>query len=365
MSSQFEQDSASILTKQGFGGMDSVNNRFSEKSFNFIEGTVQEYLNDGVGTIKVAMSGTKYGQYPETATPLNSHMRTYPMKGERILLYASQTKMYYLSAINLFDNIRGNIVNIPISDMNTDPLVGPNDGIYSNKGQTPISPNTNSEDAINYITQTDSDLVPFHEGDIVMHGRYDNYIRLGKAISSDSAIIEIGISKTKQQSYITTNRYGDNSTIVISEDGVMDFNFSGRMFPTSVNFPQKLSGHQIGLFSNRVIINADEEEFIAMSKKNMFLSTDGDLVIRCKNLRVISDTSTLDSSTIKLGGDGAIQGLVNGEDLKLILSKLISLLISSKVITNTGASTGGFVENAKYVDLLKEIDTVISTTIYG
>jgi len=364
MSSQFEYDSVSLVTRQGLNSA-GVQERFTEKSYDFIEGVVQEYLNDGVGTVKVALSGAKYGQYPEIATPLNSHIRTYPIKGERILLYASQTKMYYLSAINLFDNIRGNLVNIPLPELNIDPVATDTGTIYTNKGQPPISPDLTSDDARNFYEQTTSDIVPFQEGDVVVHGRYDNYVRLGKSPELNAAVIEIGISKTKQQSYINTNKYDDNSTIVISEDGSLDFNFAGRTFPSSVNFPQRLSGHQIGIFSNRVIINAHEEEFIAMSKKNMFLSTDGDLVIRCKNLRIISDTSTLDSSTIKLGGDGAIQGLVTGEDLKLVLSKLISLLISSKVITNTGASTGGFVENSKYVDLLKEIDSAISTSVYG
>lgn len=287
-----------------------------------------------------------------TASPLNAHVKSIPVPGEIVLIVTAASSFagnfrlnegtfYYMNDVNVQSNINYN--GVPTSGK----IPFLNAASYQNASFGVVStPNQSQPDRVKktFKILNGQNALQLFEGDIVMEGRSGNSIRLSSTINGLTGITKqptwtLGnpgdpimiISNTKKNSSSKGFRIEDinkdDSSIYLTSTQRIPLKLAGPTTVTNINigtFTRNLSGKQIIMNSDRIILNAKEKELALSSKNGISITSKGDIVLESSN------EITLNAPTINLGYPTIYSG-VNGEPLDNILNAIITAVNSNPV----------------------------------
>ena len=282
-----------------------------------------------------------------TALPLNINIKSIPVPGEIVLIVTAASSFagnyrlqegtfYYLSIVNIQSNINYNGVptasKVPLS----------NNISYSDASlgvEFSLKTSQASRKKKTFQISNKINALQLFEGDVVIEGRYGNSIRFGSTINNSSQV-------SKQPTWVLGN-VGDPITIItnttknttgngfriedINKDDSSIYLTSTQRLPLKLAGPRtitalkisaaakNLSGKQIILNSDRIVLNAKTNEIFISSKNGISVTSKGDIVLES------SKEITLNGSSINLGFP-ALYSAVNGEELQNILRTIVAVL---------------------------------------
>lgn len=280
-----------------------------------------------------------------TASPLNAHIKSIPVPGEIVLIVTAASSFagnfrlnegtfYYLTPVNIQSNINYNGVptagNVPQSN-------GPS---YANAALGASFSNTTTQKE--RIKKTFEQLngqnaLQLFEGDVSIEGRSGNSIRLSSTINYSSLVTKqptwtLGnagdpimiISNTKKN--LATNGFRiedinkDDSSIYLTSTQRLPLTLAGPQTITTLKIgaaAKNLSGKQIIMNSDRIVLNAKVNEIFLSSKTGISLSSKGNIVLES------SKAITLSAPAVNLTST-ALYSAVNGEVLQNILRIIVN-----------------------------------------
>jgi hypothetical protein len=280
-----------------------------------------------------------------TAFPLNAHVKSIPVPGEIVLIVMAASSFagnfrlnegipYYMNDVNIQSNINYNGVptsgKVPIS--NTTSFQNALFGVVS-------SPNQSQPERVmkTFKPLYGRNALQLFEGDVVIEGRSGNSIRLSSTINNTSDVTKqptwtsgnpgdpiLIISNTKKN--LAPNGFRiediniDDSSIYLTSTQRLPLKLAGPTSVTNINigtFTQDLSGKQIIMSSDRIVLNAKEKELALSSKNGISITSKGDIVLESSN------AITLNAPTINLGYPTIYSG-VNGEIAQNILRAIVN-----------------------------------------
>lgn len=296
-----------------------------------------------------------------TAIPLNMQFKSIPVPGEIVLIVIAASSFagnyrlnegtyYYLSIVNIQSNINYNGVptssNVPIS--NSTSFSDANLGISSAPKQS------NQERKKKTFKLNSSRPLQLFEGDIVLEGRNGNSVRLSSTPLNSNEVSKqptwtdgsagdpiLIISNTKNASTIQGFRVEDinkdDSSIYLTSTQRVSLNLIGPQTISTLKLgtaSKNLSGKQIIMNSDRIVLNAKINEMFLSSNKGISVTSKGDIILES------SKDITLNGATVNLTPT-ALYSAVNGEPLEAILNQiLISLTAIVAVPINSGGVAG-------------------------
>ena len=292
------------------------------------------------------------------AFPLNAHVKSIPVPGEIVLIVTAASSFagnfrlndgifYYMNDVNVQSNINYNGVptsgKVPFS----------NAASYQNASFGVVStPNQSQPDRVKktFKVLNGQNALQLFEGDVVMEGRSGNSIRLSSTINGIRDITKqptwtLGapgdpimiISNTKKNSSSKGFRIEDinkdDSSIYLTSTQRIPLKLAGPTTVTNINigtFTRNLSGKQIIMNSDRIVLNAKEKELALSSKNGISITSKGDIVLESSN------EITLNAPTVNLGYPTIYSG-VNGEPLDNILNAIIGSILAITPAFPSGA----------------------------
>ena len=332
-------------------------------------------LNNGtiIGEVILQQSNQPY-KSRITASPISSNTKNYPLVNEVVFIISgptgkyssnsSETKYYYLTSLNLWNNPNTNPTPSPYTNISPQSenktiseieLGSPNKSVEVDNNQ--FKPGT-------YFTEKSNifPLYPF-EGDYIIEGRFGNSIRFGSTdVQSTNA------TQTPLNSWSTFGSNGDPITILrngqsvaltgsaqslvvedINKDLSSIYLTSTQQLPIEVASqndylsygkekpiaPNQYVGAQVVLNSGRLLFNTTQDHIMLSSQKSINLnSVDG----------VNIDTTgpvVLEAPEIKLGSNDATESVLLGDSTVDLLQNLISDLSSLLKIMGSQIGNNG------------------------
>jgi len=238
------------------------------------------------------------------------------------------------------------------------------------------------------------------QGDTILSGRVGNTIRFSEFfLTEDGKTSSPGIFiRNKQNSELDSKPIGTLIDEDINKDGTSIYITSNKIkvpFKETINkskiafknYPvsEKLTGNQLFVNSDRIVLSAKASEFIMFGKGNTGIITDGNFSIDAekeiyihnnKNITIHSDGSNqifLNSDNGKvfigknvgIGDAGAdVQKMVLGGELVQILSKLIDEIIAQQYLTPAGKTKLPPLNQGAFRDIQKSLKTMLSMNNY-
>ena len=284
-----------------------------------------------------------------TAIPLNTHIKTIPVPGEIILIVTAASSFagnfrlndgtfYYLSIVNIQSNINYNGIptSATVPTTNATSFRDATLGVSSALKTTQPSRNKKTFEIINNINP-----LQLFEGDVVVEGRNGNSIRLGSTIKNTSEISKqptwssnnpgdpiLIISNTKKnlatKGFRIEDINKDDSSIYLTSTQRLSLNLVGPQTISNLKLgpiSRNLSGKQIIMNSDRIVLNAKANEIFISSNKGTSITSKGDIVLES------SEGITLNAPTVNLTST-ALYSAVNGEPLEAILNAIVTALNS-------------------------------------
>ena len=301
-----------------------------------------------------------------TAIPLDTHIRTIPVPGEIVLIVTAASAFagnfrkegtnYYLSTVNIQSSINYN--GVPTSSE----IPQSNKTSYGNASLgASFSTNTSSPARTKktFKPLNGQNALQLFEGDVVVEGRSGNSIRLSSTVNGTSGVTKqptwtlgnpgdpiLIITNTKKN--LAPNGFRiedikkDDSSIYLTSTQRLPLVLAGPLTTTNIKigtFNTNLSGKQIVMSTDRIILNAKEKEIALSSKNGISISSKGHIVLES------SKDITLEGTTINLGLAAAYSA-VNGEPLEFILTALASGLNSA--VPGLGVPAQGLINSGLF-----------------
>ena len=281
-----------------------------------------------------------------TAIPLDTHIKTIPVPGEIVLILTAASPLaggknrdkvttYYLSTVNIQSSINYNGIptSSEITRINNVSFADAVAGISTSPNESTPERSTKTFKLLN-----GQNALQLFEGDVVIEGRSGNSIRLSSTIKGTAGITKqptwtlgdpgdpiLIITNTKKnlapkdKGFRIEDINKDDSSIYLSSTQRLPLVLAGPLGTTNIKigtFSTNLSGKQIVMSSDRIVLNAKEKEIALSSKNGISISSKGGIVLES------SKDITLEASTINLGFP-AVYSAVNGEPLEAILNAIV------------------------------------------
>lgn len=326
------------------------------------------------------------------AVPLNPNIMQIPIVGEIVLLMKSTDastgkfsriqRIYYLTILNLQSSTHHNsnpllTKTIPksssrnLSDSYLESSTGNSNQTETSKVDSDFSENANVKPLQPYI------------GDVIFSGRYGQSIRFSTTPKGGVFSVKPKFSKavgapitifrnTKQQSntgaindFVTEKFTTDDNIIVMASGQQLEFEQSAKQF-SSINSNQLTSWKtekwgqtpQTLISSGRIIFNSTQKEIMAFAKAGIGLSSETTIALDAKN------KVSLNATQIELG-TSAIEPLVLGNQLTLLLNNLIAAINTYTTAINAGlapaAAVGQFAPALAILTPTIALQTAISS----
>lgn len=300
------------------------------------------------------------------AKPLNSNLRIYPVIGELVLttylLSGKDDKtneLYYLYVINLFGKENNNsFKGLSKPDENAK-----KSGDYQKSQNNPKK--TNSSDLSKYglFFKDENDKykkLDYYEGDVILEGRHGQSLRFSggrkkgeffpdfKDYSEPFILLNLNSAKIEDKKKLREEDLDkdDGSILFTSKQEVKLTLGSNLKSSFNGSFPEKFSGKQIIMASDRLVLNAKKDECIISSKKSIGLTTMENLCVDAgKNV-------VIDSPKICLG-NSADEPVLLGNKWKAFMEKFIDTLLSVQYYF-------GCLNPAPLMALKKELEPILS-----
>jgi hypothetical protein len=304
------------------------------------------------------------------AFPFDKNNFTFPIKGETIVIFKMFNQTFWLPYTNTpYSNYRRDEVTYTATrPVDTD---GSTNSAAAYSSQTKTGGKTNNENKKSNIGYEINEKIKFlnaKSGDTILSGRVGNTIRFSEfhltedgKTSSPSIFI-----RNKQNPELDSKKIGELVDEDINKDGTSVYftsnkvkvPFKENISKTKVAFKEypnseKLTGNQLFVNSDRVILSAKASEFIIFGKGNTGVITDGNYSIDAEKEVYIHN-----KQNITIHSEGANQIFLNSENGKIFLGK------------NTGAGDAGadvqkMVLGGELIKLMGELIDAINKQIYA
>ena len=337
------------------------------------------------------------------AFPFDKNNVTYPIIGETVLILVNQNECFWLPYTNTqYPNYREDYkTSMASKGRNIKPSDGSSNSKEYKESKDTGTPNQtkakqDSEKSKYKVNEKVKFLKP-KVGDTILQGRVGNTIRFSEfhltedgKTSSPSILI-----RNKQNPELDAKKIGELIDEDINKDGTSVYLTSGKIkvpFVETIkkekigfkNYPNSkdLSGDQLFINSDRIVLSAKASEFIIFGKgntgvitdgrysvdatKEIYLHTENNLTLHSKGANQIFLNS--DNGNIYLGkntgsgGAGAcVQKIVLGGELVKILGDLIDEISKQVYATPTGPTSPGPTNVAAFKAIKGKINTLLSS----
>jgi hypothetical protein len=318
--------------------------------------------------------------YPDMTTeyyayPFDKNNFTMPIKGETVVvLEIDKSNVFWLPySVTPYSNYRRDYVTytqLSPTD-NTKPQSsnegGKNLRETKDSGGTTNAPNTDNSKS-NYVVNEKIKFLKPKQGDTILSGRVGNTIRFSEfhltedgKTSSPSIFI-----RNKQNPELDSKKIGELIEEDFNKDGTSIYITSNKVkvpFKEEVKKEKKgfkdypnskdLSGDQLFVNSDRIILSAKAKEFIIFGKGNTGVITDGQYSVDAEK-----DIYLHTNKNVTIHSAGANQIFLNSENGKIYLGK-------NKGEGAAGASVQKMVLGGELVKLMGEIIDEITKQIYA
>ncbi len=346
--------------------------------------------------------------YPDMTTeyyayPFDKNNFTIPIKGETVLIIEiDKSNIFWLPySVTPYSNYRRDYVTYkalePTSNNKPKESGGNGQSLRETKdsgGQT-NSENKKSSTEEYKVNEKIKFLKP-KQGDTIISGRVGNTIRFSEFhLTEDGKTSSPGIFiRNKQNPELDSKKIGELIDEDINKDGTSIYITSNKIkvpFKEEIKKEKKgfkdypnskdLSGDQLFVNSDRIILSAKAKEFIIFGKGNTGVITDGNYSIDAekeiyfhnkKNITIHSEGSNniflnSDNGKIYLGKDkgegaagAAVQKMVMGGELVKIMGELIDEITKQIYATPVGPTATGPVNIAAFKAIKGKLNTLLS-----
>lgn len=336
------------------------------------------------------------------AFPFDKNNFTFPLIGETVLILNIDGQYFWLPySVTHYPNFREDYKTSEL--LNTSDLVETNTSDksknYKTQSQTGISTSssgTQKEKKPEYKVNEKIKFLKPKDGDTILSGRVGNTIRFSEfhltedgKTSSPSIFI-----RNKQNPELDSKQIGTLVDEDINKDGTSIYITSNKVkvpFKEEIKKEKKafkdypnskdLSGDQLFVNSDRVILSAKAKEFIIFGKGNTGVITDGNYSIDAelevyihnkKNVTIHSEGANQiflnsDNGKVYLGknkgeGDAGadVQKMVLGGELVKIMEELIDAITKQMYLTPAGPSATGPTNIAQFNSIKSKLKTILS-----
>jgi hypothetical protein len=350
--------------------------------------------------------------YPDMTTeyyayPFDKNNITIPIKGETVvILEIDKSNVFWLPySVTPYSNYRRDYVTYTQLNPtdNTKPQSssegGKNLRETKDSGGTTNAPNTNNSKSDYKVNEKIKFLKP-KQGDTIISGRVGNTIRFSEfylteddKTSSPSIFI-----RNKQNPELDSKKIGELIEEDVNKDGTSIYITSNKVkvpFKEEVKKEKKgfkeypnskdLSGDQLFVNSDRIVLSAKAKEFIIFGKGNTGVITDGQYSVDAekdiylhtnKNVTIHSAGSNQiflnsENGKIYLGknkGEGAagadVQKMVLGGELVKLMGELIDEITKQIYATPVGPTSPGPTNVAAFKAIKGKLNTMLSAKNY-
>jgi hypothetical protein len=307
------------------------------------------------------------------AFPFDKNNITYPLIGETVLILNIGNSHYWLPySATQYPNFRESLL---VSEVGREKNVSTGNSESKNKNYTETKTGSTGQtgtpkksDEKRYKVNEKIKFLKPRSGDTIISGRVGNTIRFSEFfLTEDGKTSSPGIFiRNKQNPQLDNSKIGTIIDEDINSDGTSVYFTSNKIkvpFKESINktkvafkeYPnsEKLTGNQLFVNSDRVILSAKASEFIIFGKGNTGVITDGNYSIDAEKEVYIHNRQN-----ITIHSEGANQIFLNSENGKIFLGK------------NTGAGDAGadvqkMVLGGELIKLLSELIDAINRQIYA
>lgn len=341
----------------------------------------------------------------DIAHPFDKNNFTFPIKGETVVILKMHGLTFWLPYSKTpYSNYRRDYVTYSATFTESDVVKSDDDMTASTYRRNKSVPKTTSTKPIKNTGEYNiNEKIKFlnpKQGDTILSGRVGNTIRFSEFfLTEDGKTSSPGIFiRNKQNSELDSKPIGTLIDEDINKDGTSVYITSNKIkvpFKETINkskiafknYPasEKLTGNQLFINSDRIILSAKASEFIMFGKGNTGIITDGNFSIDAekeiyihnnKNITIHSDGSNqifLNSDNGKvfigkntgIGEAGAdVQKMVLGGELVQILSKLIDEIIAQQYLTPAGKTKLPPLNQGAFKDIQKSLKTMLSMNNY-
>jgi len=346
--------------------------------------------------------------YPDMTTeyyayPFDKNNFTMPIKGETVLIIEiDKSNIFWLPySVTPYTNYRRDYVTYKELEPtdNTKPVSAGDGGkslreTKESGGQTNSTNKTNSTNE--YKVNEKIKFLKLRQGDTILSGRVGNTIRFSEFfLTEDGKTASPGIFiRNKQNPELDSKKIGELVDEDINKDGTSIYITSNKIkvpFKEEIKKEKKafkdypnskdLSGDQLFVNSDRIILSAKSKEFIIFGKGNTGVITDGQYSIdAAKDIYLHTDKNVTihsaganqiflnsENGKIFLGknkGEGAagadVQKMVLGGELVKLMGELIDAITKQQYLTPAGPSSTGPTNVSQFVSIKSKLNTLLS-----
>jgi hypothetical protein len=334
------------------------------------------------------------------AYPFDKNNFTFPIKGETVVILKMFNQTFWLPYTNTpYSNYRRDLITYqatrPVDTSGKDKSGGSYTEQTKTGGKTT---NSDKKENIGYNINEKIKFINPKQGDTIISGRVGNTIRFSELhLTEDGKTSSPSIFiRNKQNSELDSKPIGTLVDEDINKDGTSIYitsnkvkvPFKENITKTKIGFKEypnseKLTGNQLFVNSDRVILSAKASEFIIFGKGNTGVITDGNYSIDAdkdvyvnsnKNITIHSNGSNqifLNSDNGKIylgknrgaGGTGApVQKMVMGGELVEILTELIGAINRQVYATPVGPTLAGPVNRFEFDRIKGKLNQLLSST---
>jgi hypothetical protein len=307
------------------------------------------------------------------AFPFDKNNITYPLIGETVLILNIQNSHYWLPySATQYPNFRESLLVSEIGrekNVSTGNSEGKNKNYTETKtGSTGQTGTPKKSDEKRYKVNEKIKFLKPRNGDTIISGRVGNTIRFSEFfLTEDGKTSSPGIFiRNKQNPQLDNSKIGTTIDEDINSDGTSIYFTSNKIkvpFKENINktkvafkeYPnsEKLTGNQLFVNSDRVILSAKASEFIIFGKGNTGVITDGNYSIDAEREVYIHNRQN-----ITIHSEGANQIFLNSENGKIFLGK-------NTAAGDAGADVQKMVLGGELIKLMGELIDAINRQIYA
>lgn len=333
------------------------------------------------------------------AYPFDKNNFTFPIKGETVIILKMFNQSFWLPYSNSpYSNYRRDEITYkatrPVDTNGSDKSSKSYTQQVNTGGKT--SKSSNKKDDIGYNINEKIKFLKPNNGDTIISGRVGNTIRFSEfhltedgKTSSPSIFI-----RNKQNPELDSKKIGELVEEDINKDGTSIYitsnkvkvPFKENIQKTKIGFKdypnsKDLSGDQLFVNSDRVVLSSKSKEFIIFGKGNTGVITDGNYSVDAekdvyihsnKNITIHSTGSNktfINSENGKIylgkdtgeGGAGAsVQKMVLGGELVDILKQLIDAINKQTFATPVGPTASGPVNRTEFNTIKGKLNSLLS-----
>lgn len=336
------------------------------------------------------------------AYPFDKNNFTFPIKGETVVILKIEHQTFWLPYTNTpYSNYRQDLITFErTSKKDIEPIKAKNENknysqTQKSGGLTTKQNSQNTDDKKYNVNEKIKFLKP-KEGDTILSGRVGNTIRFSEFhLTEDGKTPSPSIFiRNKQNPELDSKPIGELIDEDINKDGTSIYITSNKVkipFKETIqktkigfkDFPNSkdLSGDQLFVNSDRIVLSAKAKEFIIFGKGNTGVITDGNYSIDAEkeiylhnkqNITIHSEGANQiflnsENGRIYIGknsGEGeagaAVQKMVLGGELVKILEDLIDAITKQNYLTPSGPTKVGPENIAQFNSVKSKLKEILS-----